>query len=586
MSVKYVLSTQPSGRTMSLASSIRTYGKPLSATLPTTSFEARSPFQLNAPLSFVESSRDINGPTDSTPAPSLVMADGDPKLRLPAEDAEPALTGYSSDSSSSSYETISADAYPPLAAGPVHTTPSTPRSRLISADDSGNARPIDYWEDDSGGRGRTTTRAWEGGEDLEPFWTFDSLQGLSAPISRMPLIYDLLTPSHSSPTAKYIPGIPRPIEVTVGDSTSNAHRVFYISASLLASHSEFFAFIPANANPTSHTRVHLPELSPVHFANFVSYIHSNVYSVRAPDADPIIYNTAAWILGDQLRADKYRDSAMRALHCIFERTVKMQWSTEHDPQTQNGTVELITPTHIDYLCNATMTDCPLRTLFFDALAACWPHQRIRSILAVRMSYGPDKEWFELYRKFPECRSAIMSTFEVRDPGRRMILKEPVVYLDPTGKTWPPHLVEHARQVERKRPGSDARKRRELLKKIMRGENGPDRMWEDKPWKGLEKQTDEQMREPEPEPMATEPVNDTPQFSSNGKDVCDNPMEIDTQSDGWTKAETEETGQDLPDRPKKKRAKFLPRSFTSSKLRQYSFTTNDQDDGDVADDEWE
>jgi hypothetical protein len=226
---------------------------------------------------------------------------------------------------------------------------------------------------------------------------------------------------------KAVPEVAGTYKVTIGTPDAG-QRTWELPKALLARHSTFFASLfqdyPNREEPDLLT------VSPTDFANFVDYMHSNIYSLNTKVAGyrSIRANTDACLLGIRLEAKKYTDAALIQLHNLFLSFAKLRFS--------NAKLTLIRASDIQYVCDQTSTvesfsAAALKKLFFDAIAAHWAARDILSIGAPHLETVNDNTtWTHVYGEYHDFRVWIVNSAPFPDKRR-------VEYLLPTSKYLEP-----------------------------------------------------------------------------------------------------------------------------------------------------
>jgi hypothetical protein len=232
----------------------------------------------------------------------------------------------------------------------------------------------------------------------------------------------------------------------------------------------------------------LPTISPNAFADFVSYMHSSIYSTNTQVAGyrSLRAHTDACLLAAKLEADKYWAAAMRQLHALFlplarsrrsdakqsfirasdidyvcantavenlRSTVTLEpelfnplnnipWGSHYRPPTSPITGAPPPPPRPrrEYHSDAHGAMQGLRILFFDALASHWTQYDVASIGAPDSPRGGGNNkndvpgdtttWQQVRDTYPEFRDRLASTIGHGVGWRSSLLRRVNNYLDP------------------------------------------------------------------------------------------------------------------------------------------------------------
>ncbi|KNG49455.1 integral membrane protein [Stemphylium lycopersici] len=218
--------------------------------------------------------------------------------------------------------------------------------------------------------------------------------------------------------------------ITVGTSESTS-RTWTLSQETLAQHSSYYRRLFAAESSTSHT---LLLATPHAFANFVDYLHSNIYSTNTQVANysAMRAHTDACILGAKLGARVYTESAIRALHALFEPLAESESWDERQSTIREADVEYVCIHAEEKFLPPGVEDVGaltgLRRLFFDALAAHWSRRHVLDLMVCRINAGvgaasrSGATWTSLWFGFPEFAERVGDTWRVMGMYRRGLLK--------------------------------------------------------------------------------------------------------------------------------------------------------------------
>ncbi|KAL1799776.1 hypothetical protein ACET3X_000118 [Alternaria dauci] len=279
-----------------------------------------------------------------------------------------------------------------------------------------------------------------------------------------------------------VPFIPDTIKIIVGPDSTN-QRTWSLPKAQLSRYSHIFRSIITVDDTVSE--VELPTISPNAFADFVSFMHSSIYSVNTNITGyrSVRAHTDACLLAAKLEADEYWEAGMRKLYNLFLPLAKSKRSdakqsfirasdiayicvntTEENlrgvaiinsnpPTSNDPAIPQITLTTEDsasgappapprntYRSNDIGAMKGLRTLFFDAVASHWTHRDVIYVGAPELLRvdGNDKidvpvdstTWGQVYAMNPDFHLHITKTAGVLLGWRASLFKHINRYLDP------------------------------------------------------------------------------------------------------------------------------------------------------------
>jgi hypothetical protein len=244
---------------------------------------------------------------------------------------------------------------------------------------------------------------------------------------------------HAGVSKTAVPEVAGTHKVTVGTPDAG-QRVWQLSKALLAHHSTLFASLFQEYPNREGTDI--PTVSPNNFANFVDYMHSNIYSLNTKVAGyrSIRANTDACLLGIRLESKKYSNAALIQLHNLFLPFAKLRFS--------NAKLTLIRASDIQYVCDQTSSSsitksfsaAALKQLFFDAIAAHWAARDVLSIGAPHLETVNDSTtWTHVYGEYHDFRVWIVNSAPFPDKRRAEYLLPMSKYLEPLVEWFDPAL---------------------------------------------------------------------------------------------------------------------------------------------------
>ncbi|CAN9093565.1 unnamed protein product [Alternaria alternata] len=283
-----------------------------------------------------------------------------------------------------------------------------------------------------------------------------------------------------------VSSIPGTMKIIIGpEPEPNNQRTWYLPKEKLSRYSHIFKSIIAADDTVSE--VELPTISPNSFAEFVSFMHSNIYSTNTQVAGyrGIRAHADSCLLAAKLEADEYWEAAMRKLYDLFlplaksrrsdakqsliraddiayicinttEENLRRVVTINSEPLTSdnplNPQIKLTTddgtsgappaPPKRGYHSHDVGAMKGLRTLFFDALASHWTRSDVIYIGAQDSPHGGGSNkndvpgdsttWRQVCDMYPDFHFHIAKTSDVQHWWRTSLLKNINTYLNPVG----------------------------------------------------------------------------------------------------------------------------------------------------------
>jgi len=303
----------------------------------------------------------------------------------------------------------------------------------------------------------------------------------SETVSQGPRVY------RSADTRKEsVPSIPGTMKIIVGpEPEPNNQRTWYLPKAKLSRYSDIFKSIIAADDTVSE--VELPTISPNSFAEFVSFMHSNIYSINTQVAGyrGVRAHADSCLLAAKLEADEYWEAAMRKLYDLFLPLAKSRTSDAKQSLIRAGDIAYVCVNTTEENLRRVVTinsepltsDNPLNpqiklttddgssgappappkrgyhshdvgamkglcTLFFDALASHWTRSDV-IYLGTEGSPrgggsnkndvpGDSTTWRQVCDMYPDFHFHIAKTSDVQHWWRTSLLKNINTYLNPVG----------------------------------------------------------------------------------------------------------------------------------------------------------
>jgi hypothetical protein len=206
------------------------------------------------------------------------------------------------------------------------------------------------------------------------------------------------------------------IKLTIGSTPTQ--RVWHLPKALLARHSTTLAHLCADPEITlSDVDVHA-------FANFVDYMHSNIYTLNPHVASfhPIRSHIYAAILGEDLGAREYADAAVRKLYMTLEPAARLM-------KGRGMRKCIVTPEIVAFVCGMNGdVGASLKKIVCDAVAASWKVNDVSMLTSGRID-----GWNTVFEQHAVFRETMRKSLATPDRERSKLLKPVEKYFTKTTK---------------------------------------------------------------------------------------------------------------------------------------------------------
>lgn len=169
-----------------------------------------------------------------------------------------------------------------------------------------------------------------------------------------------------------------------------------------------------NCKEHNYRGVHLPNDEPLIFGLFVDWMHRGSYDVSpserrtSTNGGPLISaDIKAWMLGDKLRCNGFKNFAMARLHAEYSR-----WAAIRSLAA--------TPAEIRYVCEHTGEDSKLRACVLDFIGGFVQD-------SCKLA-GDEAEWTALFRSYAPVRS-VAAAHLLGTPGPKRSVKGAEEYME-------------------------------------------------------------------------------------------------------------------------------------------------------------
>ncbi|KAF2006866.1 hypothetical protein P154DRAFT_529274 [Amniculicola lignicola CBS 123094] len=285
---------------------------------------------------------------------------------------------------------------------------------------------------------------------------------------------------HNTPCPRIKPYLARTpnLTITICDAASEASaqgkpstetRNFTIPKSLLSGRSTYLhnAIISQHQTSTSGTIIPIFDTRPAMFQNFIDYLHSNIYSLnrQAVSFHPLLSHISAYILGEKLGAQQWKNAALRQLWSILNH---LRTRPEEIPIGRDQS-PVVPTTMLSVLCGIKDGGLPLKMLVSDALATQWSSAEILSVIREVDKLGVKGEWNEvrglenirwswILARYDELRKHLVDSLKYGDE-RSWAWKDEEYYVG-LGESSVVPKKERKEKREKRRRGSSGEKERE------------------------------------------------------------------------------------------------------------------------------